>query len=123
MRRPRTDAPPTRARRVFGTNRNSPEAKANQLKWAKQMMDLEVPERTADGSQIVNKEDFIAKYIVSEKEKFGRDIDEATAEAEVDQWLLEQATNASSKTSGSDLALGLAVFVITFGGGLYFAQQ
>ena len=86
-------------------------------------MDLEVPERTADGSQIVNKEDFIAKYIVSEKEKFGRDIDEATAEAEVDQWLLEQATNASSKTSGSDLALGLAVFVITFGGGLYFAQQ
>ena len=27
----------------------------------------------------------IAKYIVSEKEKFGREVDEATAEAEVEQ--------------------------------------
>lgn len=83
---------------------------------------------------------------MSEREKFGREIDVATAEREVDEWLLKQvvvavpypapsprtltlalgrrptltralaldpnprpgqATNASSKTSGADIAAGV----------------
>ena len=47
----------------------------------------------------------VAKYIVSEKEKFGREIDQATAEAEVDEWLLKQATYAPTKTTNTDLVL------------------
>lgn len=100
-----------------------PEAKANQLEWARAQMDLEVPEATLDGVDITDRDDMIAKYIVSEKEKFGRVIDQATAEAEVDAWLLKQATYAPAKTSGADLAIAGAVFVAAFGAGLYFASK
>ena len=61
-------------------------------------MDMEVPEATTDGVSIADRDDFIEKYIESEKAKFGRDIDRATAEAEVDEWLLKQATFAPAKT-------------------------
>ena len=61
-------------------------------------MDLEVPEATADGASIADREDFINKYMASERSKFGREIDRATAEAEVDEWLLKQATFAPAKT-------------------------
>ena len=76
---------------MLGINKNSPEAKRNQLEWARTQMDLEMPTETADGAGIQDKADFVRQYIASEKEKFGREIDEATAEAEVDAWLLKQA--------------------------------
>ena len=41
----------------------------------------------------------------------------------MDEWLLRQATNASAKTSGIDLALAGAVFVAAFGAGLYYAAK
>jgi hypothetical protein len=63
------------------------------------------------------------RYIVSEKEKFDRDIDRATAEREVDEWLLQQATNAAAKTSPTDVAAAVIVFFAAFASGLYFAAQ
>jgi hypothetical protein len=110
-----------RFKQFFGTNRNSPEALANQEKWAREQMALEVPKATATGSEIADREDFIRQYIVSEQERFGREIDRATAETEVDEWLLKQATNASTQTTSADLAIAGAVFVAAFGLGLYFA--
>jgi hypothetical protein len=86
-------------------------------------MALEVPEATLAGSAISDREDMIAQYILSEKDKFGRVIDQATAEAEVDEWLLKQATYAPSKTTAADLAVAGAVFVVAFGAGLYFANK
>ena len=83
---------------LFKLNRYTPEAQSNQLKWAREQMDLEVPEATADGDSIADREDFINKYMASERSKFGREIDRATAEAEVDEWLLKQATFAPAKT-------------------------
>lgn len=67
----------------FGTNRDTPEARANQAAWAKEQLALEVPEATLDGSEIADRPDLIAQYIASEQEKFGREIDQATAEKEV----------------------------------------
>lgn len=90
--------PIARARSLFKINRNTPEAKANQLKWAQEQMDLEVPDSTVDGMSIADREDFVVKYIESEKAKFGREIDRTTAEAEVNEWLLKQATYAPAKT-------------------------
>lgn len=46
-------------------------------------------------------------------------IDQATAEREIDQWLLKQATNASAKTEFSDIALGAFVFLLAFGYGIF----
>ena len=83
---------------LFKLNRYTPEAQSNQLKWAREQMDLEVPEATADGDSIADREDFINKYMASERSKFGRELDRATAEAEVDEWLLKQATFAPAKT-------------------------
>ena len=108
---------------LFGTNRNTPEAMANQREWAREQMALEVPDATVDGASIADREDMIRQYITSEKEKFGRVIDAETAEAEVDEWLLRQATNASAKTSSIDLALAGAVFFLAFGTGLYYAAK
>ena len=68
-------------------------------------------------------QDLITKYIASEKEKFDRVIDRATAESEVDAWLLKQATNAASQTTGTDLAVAAGVFIAAFGAGLYFAAK
>ena len=107
---------------LFTTNRDTPEAQANQLEWARQQMALEVPDETLDGAKIADREDMVSQYIVSEQEKFGRVVDRATAEAEVDEWLLKQATYAPAQTTGADLAIAGAVFVAAFGAGLYFAQ-
>ena len=41
----------------------------------KQQMALEVPDTTLTGEQISDREDLVAQYIISEKEKFGREID------------------------------------------------
>ena len=68
-------------------------------------------------------QDMVAKYIISEKEKFGREVDQATAEAEVDAWLLKQATFAPSQTSTADIAIAGAVFVAAFASGIYFAGK
>merc|ERR1712194_211400 len=87
----------------FKINRDSPEAMANQLEWARKQMDLEVPEQTVAGNDIQGREDFVRQYIESEREKFGR---------EVDEWLLKQATNASTKTSAADIAASVLVFAL-----------
>jgi len=107
----------------FKTNRDTPEAIENQMRWGREQLDLEVPDATADGDAIANREDMIEKYIISEKEKFNRDIDRATAEREVDEWLLQQATNAAAKTSPTDVAAAVIVFFAAFASGLYFAAQ
>jgi hypothetical protein len=103
----------------FKINRDSPEAMANQLEWARKQMDLEVPEQTVAGNDIQGREDFVRQYIESEREKFGREVDNATAEREVDEWLLKQATNASTKTSAADIAASVLVFALAFGVGTY----
>lgn len=108
--------------KFFGTNRNTPEAQENQLAWAREQMDMEVPEATLDGQSLADRDDMVAKYIVSEKEKFGREIDQATAEAEVDEWLLKQATYAPGQTSTADLAIAATVFVAAFGAGIFFSK-
>ena len=97
---------------LFRINRNTPEAKANQLKWAREQMDLEMPTNTLEGTEIDDREvgqirlqehglqrppdmpsralqDFILKYIESEKAKFGREVTREVAEQEVDAWLLK----------------------------------
>jgi len=107
----------------FKTNRDTPEAKANQMKWAREQMALEVPDETLEGSKIADREDLIAQYIESERAKFGREIERATAEAEVDAWLLKQATFAPAQTSTADLAIAATVFLATFGVGLFVANQ
>ena len=109
--------------KLFGTNRNTPEAQAFQREWARQQMALEVPDETADGSAISDREDFVRQYIASEREKFGREIDQETAEKEVDEWLLKQATFAPSKVDSSDIAIAAAVFFASLFLGLYFAQS
>ena len=38
--------------KIFGLNRDTPEAKANQLKWARDQMDSEMPSATLDGMAI-----------------------------------------------------------------------
>ena len=86
-------------------------------------MDLEVPDATLDGLSIADRADFVDKYIASERAKFGRQLDRETAEREVDEWLLKQATFAPAKTSSADIAIAAAVFFATFVGGLYFAQR
>lgn len=112
---------PSLMKKVFGINRDTPEAKANQLAWARQQMEAEMPSSTLTGQAIQDREDFIVKYIASEKEKFGREISRKEAEAEIDAWLLKQATAAPSKTSTSDVVIAALVFVAAFGGGLYFS--
>ena len=114
---------PFAAGRFFKLNRNTPEAQANQLKWAREQMEMEVPETTADGEAIASREDMIEKYMESERAKFGREIDRVTAEGEVDEWLLKQATYAPSKTTAVDLALAATVFVGAFAAGLFFANK
>ena len=86
-------------------------------------MDLEVPDETLEGTEIADREDFIDKYITSEKAKFGREVDRATAEAEVDEWLLRQATYAPAQTTPVDLVAAGCVFIAAFGTGIYFASQ
>jgi hypothetical protein len=71
------------AGRLFRTNRDAPEAVENQIKWGREQMDMEVPEATVEGEAIADREDLIEKYIVSEMQKFDREIDRATAEREV----------------------------------------
>jgi hypothetical protein len=46
-------------RSFFKINRDSPEAKANQLEWAREQMELEVPEQTVAGKDIEGREDFV----------------------------------------------------------------
>ena len=41
---------------LFGINRNTPEAQANQLAWAREQMDMEMPSNTLEGSEISNRE-------------------------------------------------------------------
>jgi|TARA_B100000524_G_scaffold200801_1_gene104556 hypothetical protein len=108
--------------KLLTTNRYTSDARANQLKWAREVMDAEVPEATADGQEIGDKDDFVRKYIASEQEKFGRALEWDEAAKEVDEWLLKQATFAPSKTSATDLGLGVLVFLLAFGGGLFFAN-
>ena len=108
---------------LFKTNRDTPEAQANQIEWARQQMNMEVPDSTLDGLKLEGRDDMVAKYIVSEKEKFGRDVDQATAEQEVDSWLLTQATYAPAQTTTGDLVAAAAVFLLAFGSGLYFADK
>ena len=84
---------------------------------------MEVPDATVDGDAISDRDDFVQQYIVSEKEKFGREVDQATAEKEVDAWLLKKATNAGSNVDTSDLVVAGAVFVAAFGFSLYFASN
>ena len=73
----------SKVKNFFGTNRDTPEARANQAAWAKEQLALEVPDATVDGKAIADRSDLIAQYIASEEEKFGREIDQATAEKEV----------------------------------------
>ena len=108
---------------VFKTNRDSPEARKNQLEWARAQMDMQVPGATLDGASIEDREDFVTQYIASEKEKFGRELTRDEAAAEVDEWLLAQATSASTNLDKSDVGLGAVVFLAVFAAGLYFAQQ
>ena len=108
---------------LFGNNRNTPEAIENQRAWAREQMALEVPDATLEGSSITDRDDLIQQYIASEQEKFGRTLDLATAEAEVDEWLLKQATYAPAKTSGADIAIAAAVFALAFGSGIYFTSK
>ena len=108
---------------VFKTNRDSPEARKNQLEWARAQMDMQVPAATLDGASIEDREDFVTQYIASEKEKFGRELTRDEAAAEVDEWLLAQATSASTNLDKSDVGLGAVVFLAVFAAGLYFAQQ
>ena len=105
------------------TNRDSPEARKNQLEWARAQMDMQVPGATLDGASIEDREDFVTQYIASEKEKFGRELTRDEAAAEVDEWLLAQATSASTNLDKSDVGLGAVVFLAVFAAGLYFAQQ
>lgn len=109
--------------RRLGINRDTPEAKANQLEWARAQMDMQVPAATLDGASIEDREDFVTQYIASEKEKFGRELTRDEAAAEVDEWLLAQATSASTNLDKSDVGLGAVVFLAVFAAGLYFAQQ
>ena len=53
--------------RFFKTNRNTPEAQANQLEWARKQMDLEMPDATLTGDSISDRSDFIAKYSLGAK--------------------------------------------------------
>ena len=108
---------------IFKTNRDSPEARKNQLEWARAQMDMQVPGATLDGASIEDREDFVTQYIASEKEKFGRELTRDEAAAEVDEWLLAQATSASTNLDKSDVGLGAVVFLAVFAAGLYFAQQ
>ena len=47
---------------VFKTNRDSPEARKNQLEWARAQMDMQVPGATLDGASIEDREDFVTQY-------------------------------------------------------------
>jgi len=107
---------------LFKINRDTPEARANQLAWAREQMDMEVPESALDGTSIKDRQDFIQKYIESEKAKFGREVSAEEAEREVDAWLLKQATYAPSKTSAADLTVAALVFAAAFGAGLFFSR-
>lgn len=68
------------------TNRDSPEARENQLAWAKKEMAGQVPKEYED------REAFVTKYIEHEKETEGRELSREEAEKEVDEWLLKQAS-------------------------------
>ncbi|KAL1520461.1 hypothetical protein AB1Y20_022042 [Prymnesium parvum] len=103
----------------FGINRDTPEAKENQLAWAREQMAYEVPSSTLDGTSIDDREDFVTKYIESEKAKFGRELTREEAEREVDQWLLKQATFAPAKSTAADIFLAVAVFLGAFGVGIF----
>lgn len=103
----------------FGINRDTPEAQANQLAWAREQMDYEMPSSTLEGSAIADREDFIEKYIKSEKDKFGRELSREEAEREVDEWLLKQATFAPSRTSAMDVVIAIAVFLGAFAVGTF----
>lgn len=109
--------------KLFKTNRNTPEAQANQIEWARQQMALEVPETTLEGDAIGDRADFVRRYIDSEREKFGREVDQATAEKEVDEWLLKQATFAPANVNTSDIAAAAAVFVLSVAFGLFVAHK
>jgi hypothetical protein len=111
-------------------------------------------------------QDFIEKYMLSEKDKFGRDVTREEAEKEIDAWLLRsavmrthvgwsciplvewvlraecvvmaighsapsrqpsamlrrKATFAPQQTTSTDLALAIAVFIVTFGSGLFLSR-
>ena len=53
------------SRSFFKINRDTPEAKANQIEWARKQMDLEVPEVTAAGNEIQDREDFVRQACYS----------------------------------------------------------
>ena len=55
----RRHCPALPCRSFFKINRDTPEAKANQIEWARKQMDLEVPEVTAAGNEIQDREDFV----------------------------------------------------------------
>ena len=95
---------------VFKTNRDSPEARKNQLEWARAQMDMQVPGATLEWTTLVK------AHVPAELTR-----DEAAAE--VDEWLLAQATSASTNLDKSDVGLGAVVFLAVFAAGLYFAQQ
>ncbi|EOD17566.1 hypothetical protein EMIHUDRAFT_199468 [Emiliania huxleyi CCMP1516] len=108
---------------LFTTNRDSPDARANQLAWARRQMEAEVPQTTLDGAPIAGRDDLIRKYIAAEKEKLGRELEWEEAAGEVDAWLLKQATAAPAKTSAADVGAALAVFAAAFALQLYFSSR
>ena len=55
----RRHCPALPCRSFFKINRDTPEAKANQIEWARKQMDLEVPEATTAGNEIQDREDFV----------------------------------------------------------------
>lgn len=86
-------------------------------------MEYEMPTATLEGMSIENREDFVRQYIESEKAKFGRELGTAEAEAEIDAWLLKQATAAPAKSSAFDVLSAVLVFIAAFGSGIYFSPH
>lgn len=47
--------------KFFGTNRDTAEAQANQREWAREQMNMEMPDQTLDGTAIQDRQDLIDK--------------------------------------------------------------
>ena len=103
-----------RTTRLFEINRNTPEALANQRAWAKREMESALPNLTLDGVPVQDRDDMVEQYIVSERQKFDREITREVAEFEVDAWLLKQATLRPSQMNRADAIAAVAVFFGAF---------
>jgi hypothetical protein len=99
---------------LFEINRNTPEARANQRAWAKREMESALPNATLDGIPVQDRDDMVEQYIVSERQKFDREITREVAEFEVDAWLLKQATLRPSQMNRGDAIAAVAVFFGAF---------